>query len=77
MTPNRKQTSIGKLIYITFFAATIIATLQSPVPYAFIYPAIFVVIMATYVIWSITRPDSEPRETIIDEWEQEESDKLD
>ncbi len=71
MPPTEKQFSIGKLIYITAFVATIVATLLSKYPYGFIYPIGFVLITSAYIIWSITRPLADVAESIVYEWEME------
>jgi hypothetical protein len=65
------QFSIGKLIYITLFVATIIASLQAGYPYGFIYTFGFIIVAGSYVAWSITRESPEPVETILNEWDTE------
>ena len=41
------------------FAATLVAMSQSTFPYSFIYPIAFIVVVLAYLIWQISRPDSE------------------
>ena len=72
MKKSKRTTSVGKLLYITFFVATLTAMSLTPVPYGFIYPIAFIVICGAYVIWKVNQEEPEPEESIIDEWEREE-----
>lgn len=71
MQLGKRQFSIGKLIYITLFVATLVAMSQAPVPWAFVYPAAFVFIISIYVIWIVTRPLPDIEDSILDEWDDD------
>lgn len=69
---GKRQFSIGKLIYVTLFAATLLASYMAGFPYGFIYTGAFIVVCSIYVVWQITRPlPGLPEQTILDEWDAE------
>ena len=53
------------------FAATLVATYLTPVPYGFIYPIGFIIIVGSYVAWSIFGRDIDATKMVEEPWDSE------